>query len=175
MRYRSKAELVQRIEREHAEVLRLAAEFGEPRFADPGIWGDGWDVRDLLAHLTAWEQMFLGWYRDGRDGRAPSLPAPGYSWRETPALNRAIWKRHHDRPVADVVRAFHASYDETLALVRALSEADLFTPSRFAWTGRNALVTYVGANTASHYATAAKILRRALRGERRERVRRSTK
>lgn len=167
MRFRSKADLVGRIESEHAELVRLADAFGQGRFDEPGIWGDGWDIRDMLAHLTAWEQMFLRWHRDGCEGRVPALPEEGYSWRETPALNRVIRERSHGRAVADVVREFHASHEEILAVARSLSQADIFAPGRFGWTGRNALVTYLGANTASHYATAAKILRRALRGVRR--------
>lgn len=27
----------------------------------PGVVGD-WPVKDVLAHLVAWEQMCLGWY-----------------------------------------------------------------------------------------------------------------
>jgi hypothetical protein len=34
---------------------------------------------------------------------------------------------------------------------------------RFAWTGKNPLTTYLGANTCSHYRTATKILKRWLR------------
>ncbi|MBZ0171777.1 MAG: ClbS/DfsB family four-helix bundle protein, partial [Phycisphaerales bacterium] len=40
------------------------------------------------------------------------------------------------------------------------SEAELLEPGRFAWTGRYPLTTYLGANTASHYAAGSKILRR---------------
>ena len=41
-----------------------------------------------------------------------------------------------------------------------LPETELFTPGHYAWTGKNTVVTYLGANTASHYRTAAKILKR---------------
>lgn len=164
MRYASKAHLIEQMESAHAEFLRLAQDVGESRFREPGVWGDGWTVLDLFAHLTEWEQMFLRWFREGRDGQVPALPAPGFTWRETPALNQAIWRKHSGRDVAGVLRDFHESYASISALVRGLDERDVFEPGRFAWTGRNALVTYLGANTASHYRTASKILRRWARG-----------
>ena len=46
--------------------------------------------------------MFLGWYEDGLRGIAPQMPAPGYKWRETPKLNRAIWEKHRSRSQAAV-------------------------------------------------------------------------
>jgi hypothetical protein len=47
-----------------------------------------------------------------------------------------------------------------LAWVRGLDEEALLQPGHFAWTGRNALSTYVAANSCSHDRTASKILKR---------------
>ena len=132
----------------------------------PGVWGDDWTAKDLFAHLTEWEQMFLGWYRDGLAGRKPSLPAPGFRWNETPRLNRAIWRKHRHASWPSVRRRFDASYVEILTLAESLPEEALLAPGSFAWTKANPLVTYLGANTASHYRTATKILKRWLRQRR---------
>ncbi len=166
MKYASKHELVERVEAEHATFVALLESVPGRDHREAGVWGDGWTVHDLVAHLLAWEQMLLSWHRAERAGETPELPAPGYTWNQTPALNRAIQAMHRDRAV-DVVRAeFDASYVEVLASVRGLSEDELFTPGRFAWTSKNALVTYVGSNTVSHYRTASKILRRWSRARR---------
>lgn len=149
--------------REHARFLETAASIPEDRYDEPGVWGEGWTVKDLFAHLTAWEGLFMGWRRDGEAGRAPSMPAEGYKWNETPRLNHDIWARHKDDAWGEVRGAFDRSYEEICAFVDALPGRDLLEPGRFAWTGKHALVTYLGANTASHYATASKILRRWIR------------
>jgi hypothetical protein len=47
----------------------------------PGIVGE-WSAKDVLAHLTEWEQMVLGWYHAGLAGETPALPAPGFKWSE---------------------------------------------------------------------------------------------
>ena len=58
---------------------------------------------------------------------------------------------------------FDATFERVLGLVTTLPESHLLEPGQFAWTGKNALVTYVGANTASHYRFASKVIRRWLR------------
>lgn len=163
MRYASKAGFVDRMEAEHNRFIELAGAIGRARFAEPGVWGEGWTIKDLFAHLTAWEQMFLDWHRVGLAGETPAMPAPGYRWNETPRLNRAIWAAYKDEPWGSVAATFDRSYDEICALVAELSEAELLEEGRFSWTGKHPLTTYLGANTASHYAAGSKILRRFAR------------
>jgi hypothetical protein len=167
MRFTSKRELVESLEEEHRTFVALAGSVPRTRHKEGGVWGDGWTIHDLFAHLMEWEQMFLRWYREGLEGLEPALPAPGFKWNETPRLNRAIWKKHRDRSGEKVRAEFDASYEEVLSTVRLLSEEELFTPGHFKWTKRSRLVSYLGANTTSHYRTATKILRRWLRGVRR--------
>ncbi len=167
MRFASKRELLESIEKEHREFLELAGSVPRSRYQEEGVWGDGWTVKDLFAHLTEWEQMFLSWYREGRDGGNPDLPAPGYKWNQTPELNLGIWKKHKRTSVRKVLEAFDASYDEILSITKELSSKELLTPGHFAWTGKYPLTTYLAPNTCSHYRTASKILKRWLKGNRR--------
>jgi hypothetical protein len=160
MRFASKPALLEQIEHEHRAFVELVQSIPRARYREPGVWGDGWTVHDLLAHLTEWEQMFLRWYREGRRGGTPAMPAPGYKWGQTPALNRAIWRKHHRESVATVLSRFDASYREILSLARRLSPEDLLVPGRFAWTGKLPLSAYLGPNTCSHYRTAGKFLKR---------------
>jgi len=163
MKFTSKSELIDKIEKEHQILLGLANSIPRPRYREEGVWGDDWTIQDLFAHLTEWEQMFLSWYREGREGGKPALPAPGYKWNQTPELNRAIWRKHRRKSLRKVLGEFDASYDEILSLVRKLSSAELRTPGHFAWTGKHALTTYLAPNTCSHYRTATKILKRWLK------------
>jgi hypothetical protein len=78
--------------------------------------------------------------------------------------HRAIWAQHRGRAFSSVLGEYESTHRQVLGLVRELSEADLFEPGRFRWTGKNALVTYVGANTASHYRFAQKVIKRWQRG-----------
>ncbi len=164
MKYANKAELIERIEEEHRAFVELVDGIPQRRHKEEGVWGDGWNIHDLLAHLMAWEQMFLRWHRQGRAGETPALPAPGYKWNETPRLNEAIWKRYRRRGMKTIRREFDASYEEILGVARSMTEAELFERGHYAWTKKNHVVSYLGANTVSHYRTASKIFKRWLRG-----------
>ncbi len=167
MGFASKRELIAQIEQEHQNLVDLASSIPIERYGEGGVWGDGWSVKDLFAHLTEWEQMFLRWYREARAGREPALPAPGYKWSQTPELNRAIWRKHRAKSIGKVLEEFEASYAEILALVHTLSAKELLAPGHFGWTGKHPLTTYLAPNTCSHYRTASRILKRWLKGQRR--------
>ncbi len=160
MRFGSKQEFVDRVAAERRAFVELVSSVARSRYRETGVWGDGWTISDLLAHLTEWEQMFLGWYRVGRNGGQPSMPAPGFKWNETPRLNQAIVKKHNRKPISRVVDEFEASYHEIFSLIQQLSEEELLVPGHFAWTGKYPLTTYLAPNTCSHYRFAFKVLKR---------------
>ena len=163
MKFQSKTDLLEAIEREHATFVDLVEALPSRSFAEAGVWGDGWTIKDLCAHLTEWEQMLLRWYGDGMEGREPVMPAAGYKWNETPRLNKAIWRKHRDKSWRQVKKEFDSSYEEILKLAQLLDERELLAPGYFPWTKKLPLMTYVAANTSSHYRTATKLLRRWLR------------
>lgn len=160
MKFDSKDEWIASIETEHQRFVDLVETIPRDRYLEEGVWGDGWNIRDLLAHLTEWERMFLTWYRVGLVGGQPEMPAKGFKWNQTPELNRKIWEKFRLKPVDDARADFETSFEEIFSLAQELTAEELLTPGQFAWTGKNPLTTYLGANTTSHYRTAAKILKR---------------
>lgn len=160
MRYTSKNALIAAIRTEHDSLCARLRDVPTPRWREPGVWGDGWTVCDLVAHLAEWQRLFLTWYEDGLRGATPVMPAPGYKWSETPALNRAIWQKHRSRSPAAVMKDFEAGYERILKLVEALPSRQLLTPGTFEWTRKYPLTTYLGPNTASHYRFATRALKR---------------
>ena len=162
MKYDSKRQLIAAIETEHELFVTLIESLPVRALSRRGVWGDDWNIKDLIIHLTQWEQMFLGWYRAGKAGDKPAMPAEGYTWRDVPELNRALQRRHQRMSVANALAAFHESYDELLACAESIPQKDLLTVGRYAWTGKSTLASYLGANSASHYRTAAKIIRKSI-------------
>jgi len=171
MRYPSKRELLGSIRREHDTLEEVLAQVPRSRYGEAGVWGDGWTVVDLVAHLAEWHAMFLRWYGDGLAGREPVMPAPGFKWNETPALNRSIWEKHRGRSFEAAWEEFSRSYVEIVELVEGLPEDALLEPGHFSWTRKNALVAYLGPNTASHYRFATKVLRRWMKKGARDHLR----
>ncbi len=128
----------------------------------PGIVGE-WAVKDVLAHLTAWEQMFLGWYSTGRRGDDPITPAAGFNWQQIPALNEQIYQQHRALPLEDVLAQFHRSYAQIAAALTGMSHEELFTPKVYRWTKTTTLGSYAVSATCSHYAWARKEIRKGIK------------
>ena len=121
------------------------------------------NVRDVLAHLYHWHELMRGWYAAGMAGEKPAIPAPGYRWKDTPALNRHIWETYRDHPLSEVRQRFEASHAQVQALIEAHSDAELFEKRRYPWTGTTSLGAYFISATASHYDWALKLIRKATR------------
>jgi len=160
MRYKSKQALLADLKTEHDALCARLCEIPTAQYREPGVWGDGWTLCDLVAHLAEWQFMFLSWYADGLRGATPDLPAPGYKWNETPRLNRSIWLKHRMRSPAAVRADFDAGYNRILDLVTTLSAEKLLAPGQFEWTGKHPLAAYLGPNSASHYRFASRVIKR---------------
>ena len=163
MRYESKQALLDDIRAEHDVLCARLQDIPKKHWHESGVWGDDWTLSDLVAHLAEWQQMFLGWYTDGLLGATPEMPARGYRWSETPRLNRAIWEKHRSRSPEAVRADFDAGYRRIVQIVEALSPEQLLESGHFEWTGKHTLTTYIGANTASHYRFAIKVMKRWLK------------
>ena len=119
-----------------------------------------WSVKDLLAHLDAWHTMFLTWENAGSQGEQIEMPAPGYGWSDTPALNADIYDRTKDDDWVEVESRLRASHAAILAVIDRYTDDDLFTKKRFSWTGTTSVGSYAVSATSSHYAWASKLIRR---------------
>jgi hypothetical protein len=126
-----------------------------------GVIGD-WSAKDIMAHLVAWEQFLLDWYRTGLSGETPRV-SPHFNIATMHAMNEAIYQQNKRRKLEEVLTEFASSYLETLTAIKAFPEGDLFTSGRSAWTGKGTLAGYIRANTSNHYRWARTHLHKWLR------------
>lgn len=76
-----------------------------------------------------------------------------------------IYEKHRDRPLAEVLEQSRASHQEILGVVQELSDEELFTAGRYAWTKKNTMGTYFVSATSSHYLWARKEIRKGLKAK----------
>ncbi len=119
---------------------------------------DDLSVKDLLAHLHAWQEMALRWEREGKAGKTPSIPAEGYTFADTPRLNADIHARTKDDDWVDVCARLRETHAQLLALIGTYDDDDLFTKGRYAWTKSTSVGSYLTSATSSHYAWASKLI-----------------
>jgi hypothetical protein len=155
---KTKAELLESIRTTHAQLEKKYAKLTPEEMVWPGSMGD-WSVKDILAHLVDWEQRLISWYKAGLKSETPETPAPGISWRELPKLNQIGYEQHKDESLEEVLEQYHKSYQECLELVEGMSEQEIFEPTVYAWTGKSPLLSWIAANTSSHYNWAKRNIR----------------
>lgn len=117
---------------------------------EAGVCGD-WSVKDILSHLHAWHGLFFTWYRDGMAGSKPAIPAPGFSFKDTPALNEKIYRENRDCDYADVESRIWRSHQQLMAMATSHSDTELFTKQCYPWTGSTSLGAYFIGSLSSHY------------------------
>jgi len=127
----------------------------------PGAYG--WSAKDHVAHLADWERLLFSWYDAGLRGEEPAVPAPGFTWATIDGLNRQIYDRHRDDQLEHVVADWQMTSRQLIAMAQGISEADLFTPGRYAWTGRGTLASFVYECGPNHYRWAAVEIKRGLK------------
>jgi hypothetical protein len=156
----TRGELLERAGREFEQLFDAAEAIEPERRSGPSDYPRG-SVKDMLAHLDAWHRMFLEWERVGRTGEIAEMPAPGHTWKTTPALNREIHERHADDPWAAVLDGLRASHAQVVQVIAAYSDDELFEKRRYRWTGSTSVGSYAVSATTSHYDWALKHLNRS--------------
>lgn len=119
------------------------------------------NVRDVLAHLHHWHLLFLDWYAVGMAGQKPDMPAPGYTWKTTPQLNRWIWEHYSNIALDDIKSRLESSFHQVQTIIQHHTDAELFEKKRYPWTGSTSLGAYLISATSSHYDWALRLIKKA--------------
>jgi len=146
----NKTQLLSESQEEYEALEQFLAGIDQTQMNQPGALGD-WSVKDTLAHLYEWQQMFMRWYTAGLRGENPPTPAEGYKWSQLPALNQMIYEKYTGQPLEVILTQFRISHQQTMQLIQSLPDADLFTPGLYTWMRTSVLAAYLSANTGSHY------------------------
>ena len=158
----NKAQLLAAIQKEYTSLEKFLAPLTAGQLAHEPTPG-AWTVKDILTHLYEWQQMFFTWYKTGLGGEIPSVPAPGYKWSQLPALNQAIYEKHHALTPEQTLALFRQSHQNTIQFIENLTESDLTQPGLYGWMNQNSLMAYLNSVTAAHYVWAVKDAKKALK------------
>ena len=113
-----KAKLLAELRASRQEWDALIAEVGEARLTQPGAAGD-WSVRDISAHLTAYNRWFVNASEAYFRGEMP--PMDGTEGLPYEEFNRLHHARTRDKPLAEVLDESRRVCQRLLEMVEAHS------------------------------------------------------
>jgi len=141
--------LLARLDEAWAALKASYAGLSETELVEPGVAGE-WSVRDVLAHVTAWEEEALEHLPTILEGGTP----PRYSARYggIDAFNSQAAERKRHLSLTEVQEQLDGTHRRLIELIRAAPEHQLVGETRF--RRRLRLDTY------RHYAPHAEGIRR---------------
>ncbi len=115
----------------------LLASLSEKQITAPQL-PDNWSVKDVVAHLRAWQQFSIARMQAARQNREPEFPEwSGGLYPDAEEyleqFNATIYALYHPQPWADVRRAWQASFAQLVELAEAAPAQDLFDTQKYAW------------------------------------------
>lgn len=123
----TKAQVLAALRAEQVQWEALLTEVGEARMTEE-ILASWWSVKDIIAHVTWYEQQTTEALQPGT-----SQPA-GREWLwELPAdkRNAILYAEARDRPLAEIRADAHRVFAQLVATVEALSEEEVQDPHSF--------------------------------------------
>jgi len=143
-----KREILSRIDAGWRHFNALIDSLTDAQKAAP-VLPDGWTIKDVLAHITAWEQELTGWLDVANAGHEPNVPA--FTQAYTDQTNAAIYRRNRDRSYGDVYAEYQATHThDVLRAVAALPD-DPADPRWKVWRTRERPWELIAGNTYGHY------------------------
>lgn len=112
---------------EHARLEALLANISDEQAVQPAAFGE-WSVKDMLAHITFWEQRLIAYI----EGAKESLVQPGEDEQVAiDRINAEVLATNRDRPLTEVRAAFDSSYQQVLRVAESLGAEELADPEMY--------------------------------------------
>ena len=115
---------------ERDKFERIIDAVGMHRMDRSGVSGS-YSTRDVIAHLTAYEQALVTWLKKAKAGRVyvdPVLDQPDLA-----ARNAIVCEANRHRSAEEIVTSFRETFGQLEESVRLLTDDELANPEVTAW------------------------------------------
>jgi hypothetical protein len=117
---------------------------------------NGWTIKDVLAHLTAWQQVSIARLDAARLDREPILPgwlagSDPESERERDRFNAKIYETYRERPWSRVHRDWKNGFLRFLTLGEEVPEESLMDAEKYPWLKGYALFAVLQGSYEHHH------------------------
>lgn len=115
----------------------LLASLSEEEITAPHFDFD-WSIKDVIAHLWAWQQISIARMEGGAQNREPEFPkwilSLGDDWEEdADRVNALTFETKHEKPWSEIYQNWKEGFLRILELGDKISERDLLDGDRYPW------------------------------------------
>jgi hypothetical protein len=144
-----KSELLRRLDKAWVAFTGSYLGLSEAELLEPGVTG-GWSVRDIIAHVTSWEEEALKYLPLIMKGGKP--PRYSVTYGGIDAFNRLMTERNKGLSLSEVIRQQEEVHRRLVALIENAPE-ELFA-------GETRVRHRLRMDTYSHYPKHAEAIRK---------------
>jgi hypothetical protein len=132
-----KAQLIKKLGEEFNRWEELLTGISEEQITAANFI-DSLSIKDILAHLTVWQQISVARMEAARHNKEPEYPNwhPEFdpeSKEELAKINALIYETRHELPWSDVHREWKERYLRFLELAESIPEKDLLEIGKYPW------------------------------------------
>jgi hypothetical protein len=97
-----------------------------------------WSIKDVMAHLGAWQQISIARLESGVRGREPDYPqwvlTIGEDWEEdSDRVNALTYEKNHKKPWAEVYQNWRTGFLQFIELGSKIPERNLLDGDWYPW------------------------------------------
>lgn len=116
---------------------KLLASLSEEQITTPQFDFD-WSIKDVMAHLWAWQQISIARMEAAGQDREPEFPKwivnIGEDWEEnSDRVNALTYETNHEKPWSEIHQKWSEGFLRFLELGDKISEKDLLDSGRYPW------------------------------------------
>lgn len=132
----------------------LLASLSEKQINAPRFELD-WCIKDVIAHLWAWQQVSIARMESGVQAREPAYPdwivSIGEDWEDdSDRVNALTFERNHEEPWSEIYENWRKGFLQFLQFGEKLPERDLLDSDRFPWMKGHSLAFILVASYDHH-------------------------
>ena len=156
----TKSDLLDVINAERARLESLLEGLTDVQMTTAGVEGF-WSIKDILAHIAAWERLAFDRISAALSGEALKFPLIKDD-AGVDRYNAEVYERNKAQPLTDVITEFHGSHRDFHTQIETLDDGFLTSPLPFDWAGKLTAQVMISANTHWHYIEHANSINRWL-------------
>lgn len=144
-----KDEIIDKLEDEREKFLEAIDGLSDEAMQEPGVVGE-WSVKDILAHLNAWEAELVKLLWQAGQGLKPSTVH--FSDMSVDERNAEWFEGGRARPLELALSDFIAVRKQTIRRVEGFNDRQLNDPAHFAWSKNYPLWEWIENDSYGHEA-----------------------